>query len=155
MPISEDSDCLAHSKGNGIPLDVFASLDKKEKAAVRLAAQHEKVTPRTLAAETQTSRKTAAATLKGLASKNILLWSGKSTNDPKVHLNPLVESNGIAVTTRLPVTGYARLNQETLFLARSVGRNFLGKCRARPHNGHPFCQDEKTRLPAEMIRLDS
>ena len=82
MPISEDSDCLAHSKGNGIPLDVFASLDKKEKAAVRLAAQHEKVTPRTLAAETQTSRKTAAATLKGLASKNILLWSGKSANDP-------------------------------------------------------------------------
>lgn len=82
MPISEDSDCLAHSKGNGIPLDVFASLDKKEKAAVRLAAQHEKVTPRTLAAETQTSRKTAAATLKGLASKNILLWSEKA---PTIH----------------------------------------------------------------------
>ena len=35
MPISEDSDCLAHSKGNGIPLDVFASLDKKEKAAAK------------------------------------------------------------------------------------------------------------------------
>ncbi len=27
--------------------------------------------------------------------------------------------------------------------------------RAQAHDAHPFCQDEKTRLPAEMLRLDS
>ena len=27
--------------------------------------------------------------------------------------------------------------------------------RAWTDKGHPFCQDEKTRLPAEMLRLDS
>ena len=27
--------------------------------------------------------------------------------------------------------------------------------RAWTYYGHPFCQDEKTRLPAEMLRLDS
>ena len=27
--------------------------------------------------------------------------------------------------------------------------------RTRTDYGHPFCQDEKTRLPAEMLRLDS
>lgn len=27
--------------------------------------------------------------------------------------------------------------------------------RAWTNKGHPFCQDEKTRLPAEMLRLDS
>ncbi len=29
------------------------------------------------------------------------------------------------------------------------------QCGTRAHDAHPFCQDEKTRLPAEMLRLDS
>lgn len=29
IPISKDDEYLAHSKGSGIPLDVFASLDGK------------------------------------------------------------------------------------------------------------------------------
>ena len=38
---------------------------------------------------------------------------------------------------------------------RERAHRFLRELRARAHRGHPFCQDEKTRLPAEILRLGS
>ena len=71
-----------HSKAGTISLKLFAALGSREKLAVRLAAEHGRVTPRELAEADGSSRKTAGATLKELTSKGILIWSGKSTNDP-------------------------------------------------------------------------
>lgn len=76
------SEELAHSEGSAIPLEVYRSLSEKERAAVKIAAKRGKVTPRALADEAKTTRRTASETLRGLASKNLLLWSGKSANDP-------------------------------------------------------------------------
>ena len=61
----------------------------------------------------------------------------------QVQIDPLVERNRIAVATSLPVAGHARLYQKTLFLILVVRCLFNGKDRSRPHNGDPFCQDEK------------
>ena len=73
---------LLHSKAGTISLKLFAALGSREKLAIRLAAEHGRVTPRELAEADGSSRKTAGATLKELTSKGILIWSGKSANDP-------------------------------------------------------------------------
>lgn len=73
---------LSHSKAGAISPKLFAALDSREKLAVRLATERGKVTPRELAEADGSSRKTAGATLKELTSKGILIWSGKSANDP-------------------------------------------------------------------------
>lgn len=79
--VAEDGE-IRCSAGGELPLDVFASLDEKERIAVKLIAKQGKATPRTLAMEAQTSRRTASSVLKKLAAKGILRWSGKSANDP-------------------------------------------------------------------------
>ena len=53
------------------------------------------------------------------------------------------------------VAALARDGREALALARGVGGRLFWQRRTRAYDGHPFCQDEKTRLPAEMLRLDS
>ena len=73
----------------------------------------------------------------------------------EIQINPLIEGDRIAIAAGLPVAGDTRLHQKALFLIIVVRRNFRRKCRTRAHNRDPFCQDEKTRLPAEMFRLDS
>ena len=74
---------------------------------------------------------------------------------PQVQIDPLIEGDRVAVAAGLPVAGDTRLHQKALLLIVIVRRNFGGKCRTRTNDGDPFCQDEKTRLPAEMLRLDS
>ena len=74
---------------------------------------------------------------------------------PQVEINPLVKGDGVAIAPCLPIASYARLHQEPLTLVVAVVLNFRRKRRPRAYDAHPFCQDEKTRLPAEMIRLDS
>ena len=74
---------------------------------------------------------------------------------PQVQIDPLVEGYGVAVATGLPVAGHAGLYQQPLALIVVVGCHLVRQRGARAHDAHPFCQDEKTRLPAEMIRLDS
>lgn len=74
---------------------------------------------------------------------------------PQIQIDPLVEGDRIAVATGLPVAGHAGLHQQPLALVVVVGCNLVRQRRARAHDAHPFCQDEKTRLPAEMLRLDS
>ena len=69
--------------------------------------------------------------------------------------NPLVEGYGVAVATGLPVAGHARFHQQPLALVVVVGCYLVWQRGARAHDAHPFCQDEKTRLPAEMFWLDS
>ena len=73
----------------------------------------------------------------------------------QIQINPFVEGYGIAVATGLPVAGHARLHQQPLALVVVVGCHLVRQRGARAHDAHPFCQDEKTRLPAEMLRLDS
>lgn len=73
----------------------------------------------------------------------------------QIQINPFVEGYGVAVATGLPVAGHARLHQQSLTLVVVVGCHLVRQCGARAHDAHPFCQDEKTRLPAEMLRLDS
>lgn len=74
---------------------------------------------------------------------------------PQVQIDPLIEGNRVAVATGLPVTGHTRLHQQPLTLVVVVGCNRVRQRGARAHDAHPFCQDEKTRLPAGMFRLDS
>ena len=73
----------------------------------------------------------------------------------KIQIDPLVEGDGVVVATGLPVAGHTRLHQQPLALVVVVGCHFVRQRGARAHDAHPFCQDEKTRLPAEMLRLDS
>ena len=72
----------------------------------------------------------------------------------QVQVDPLVEGYRVAVATGLPVTGHARLHQQPLALIVVVGCYFVRQRGTRAHDAHPFCQDEKIRLPAEKIRLD-
>ena len=44
---------------------------------------------------------------------------------------------------------------ERLIAGVTVLIGLLERHRSRADNAHPFCQDEKTRLPAEMLRLGS
>ena len=74
---------------------------------------------------------------------------------PQIQIDPLVKGYGIAVATGLPVAGHAGLHQQPLTLVVVVGCHLVRQRGARAHDAHPFCQDEKTRLPAEMLRLDN
>ena len=78
-----------------------------------------------------------------------------ATFSPQIQVNPLVEGYGVAVAAGLPVASHTRLRQQPLALVVVVGCYLVWQRRARAHDAHPFCQDEKTRLPAEMLRLDS
>lgn len=78
-----------------------------------------------------------------------------SRTPSQVQTDPLVEGDGVAVAAGLPVAGHAGLRQQPLALVVVVSCHLVRQRGARAHNAHPFCQDEKTRLPAEMIRLDS
>ena len=73
----------------------------------------------------------------------------------QIQIGLLVEGYGVAVATGLPVAGHARLHQQPLALVFVVGCDLSRQCGTRVHDANPFCQDEKTRLPAEMFRLDS
>ena len=74
---------------------------------------------------------------------------------PQIQIDPLIESYGVAVATGLPVAGHAGLHQQPLALVVVIGCHLVRQRRAWAHDAPPFCQDEKTRLPAEMLRLDS
>ena len=74
---------------------------------------------------------------------------------PQAQIGPLVKGDGVAISSRLPITGNTRLHQQSLTLIVIVGCHLGRQRESRPHCAHPFCQDEKTRLPAEMLRLDS
>ncbi len=74
---------------------------------------------------------------------------------PQIQVDPLVEGNRVAVAASLPVAGHTGLHQQPLTLVVIVGCYLVRQGGARAHDAHPFCQDEKTRLPAEMLRLDS
>ena len=74
---------------------------------------------------------------------------------PEVEVDPLFEGYGVAVAPGLPVAGDAGLDLQALALVVRVLLDLLGKRGPGAHDGDPFCQDEKTRLPAEMLRLDS
>ena len=86
--------------------------------------------------------------------RSLLEW-GVSIESPQIKIDPLVEGNRVAVAAGLPVAGHAGLHQQPLALVVVVGCYLVWQRRTRAHYGHPFCQDEKTRLPAEMLRLDS
>lgn len=76
---------------------------------------------------------------------------------PNVEPSLLLGEQLIA-TFNLGKTGYAGLHQQSLLPAVDAPAEFLmegGTLGPRADEGHPFCQDEKTRLPAEMLRLDS
>ena len=73
----------------------------------------------------------------------------------QIQINPFVEGYGVAVATGLPVAGHTRFHQQPLALVVVIGRYLVRQRGTRAHDAHPFCQDEKTRLPAEMLRLDS
>ena len=72
----------------------------------------------------------------------------------QIQINPFVEGYGVAVATSLPVAGHTRFHQQPLALVVVIGRYLVRQRGTRAHDAHPFCQDEKTRLPAEMPRLD-
>lgn len=63
------------------------------------------------------------------------------------------------VTTRhLGQTGKIQGHHGAIMPAVNALLELLAEGRAlgaRADKGHPFCQDEKTRLPAEMLRLDN
>ena len=63
---------------------------------------------------------------------------------PQVEVNPLVECDGVAVATSLPVAGETGLDQQSLSLVVVVGRDLSRQRGTRAHDAHPFCQDEKT-----------
>ena len=84
-----------------------------------------------------------------------LRLSSTGSKTTQIQVDPLVKSDGIAVAARLPIAGEARLDQKPLALVVVVSRDLSRQCGTRAHDAHPFCQDEKTRLPAEMLRLDS
>ena len=73
----------------------------------------------------------------------------------QIQIDSLVEGDGVAVATGLQVAGHAGLHQQPLALVVVVCCNLVRQRGTRAHDAHPFCQDEKTRLPAEMLRLDS
>lgn len=73
----------------------------------------------------------------------------------QIQIDPLVKGYGVAVATGLSVAGHAGLHQQPLTLVVVVGCHFVRQRGARAHDARPFCQDEKTRLPAEMLRLDN
>ena len=93
------------------------------------------------------------AELKGRTLPMLTLRHGRPFS--QVQIDPLVEGYGVAVATGLPVAGHAGLHQQPLTLVVVVGCHLVRQRGARAHDAHPFCQDEKTRLPAEMLRLDS
>ena len=74
---------------------------------------------------------------------------------PNIKVDPFIEGNQIAVAASLPIARHTRLHQKTLVLVIGIRSNLSRERRTRPHGTHPFCQDEKTRLPAEMLRLDN
>ena len=73
----------------------------------------------------------------------------------QIQIDPLVEGDRVAVATSLSVAGHAWLHQQPLALVVVAGCNLVRQRGAWAHDAHPFCQDEKTRLPAEMLFLDS
>ena len=73
----------------------------------------------------------------------------------QVEIDPFVEGYGVAVAAGLPVAGHTGFHQQPLSLIIVIGYHLSRQRGAWAHDAHPFCQDEKTRLPAEMLRLDS
>ena len=71
---------------------------------------------------------------------------------PQIQINPFVEGYGVAVATSLPIAGHAGLHQQPLTLIVVVSCYLVRQRRARTHDAHPFCQDEKTRLRRHFMR---
>ena len=70
---------------------------------------------------------------------------------PQIQIDPLVEGDGVAVATGLPVAGHAGLHQQPLALVVVVGCNLVRQRGTRSHDAHPFCQDEKNTKGADML----
>ena len=71
------------------------------------------------------------------------------------HLATAVFPGSLIALRHLPPACDTRAHAQELV---AVLPELIGLCqrdRARPYDRDPFCQDEKTRLPAEMLRLDN
>lgn len=87
------------------------------------------------------------------SNKADLTATSKATTLSKVHVDPLIEGDGVAVATGLPVAGQAWFHQQELALVVVVGGHLGGKRRARAHRGHPFCQDENARSCRDFAQV--
>ena len=73
---------------------------------------------------------------------------------PKVEIDPLVESDGIAVATGLPVAGQAWFHQQALALVVVIGCNLRRQRGARSDYEHPFCRDENARQDGDFAQVE-
>ncbi|WP_449132884.1 hypothetical protein [Senegalimassilia anaerobia] len=79
--------------------------------------------------------------------------------DLRDELSELVRLSHAALPCRViavsgcPPASDTRLAGKDFLASVTVLVRFLERHRARTDNGEPFCQDEKTRLPAEMLQL--
>ena len=78
----KEEEFISHGKGPEISLSSYFSLSKNEKKALLLASDCGRVTSASLADALGVSRMTASRTLRQLADKQILAWSGSSKTDP-------------------------------------------------------------------------
>lgn len=78
-----ESDSLQHGIQVLIDLSTLITLSGNEIAAVRIAAEKGRVTTKELAESRGVSTRTASNVLKGLTSRGILTWRGKSSRDPR------------------------------------------------------------------------
>lgn len=81
-----------------------------------------------------------------------------STWDPSSQLKCLTAAvlPGSLVSLRhLPPACDARAYAQKFVAVLPEFVSLFQRDRAQPYDGGPFCQDEKTSLPAEMLRLDS
>lgn len=78
-----ESDTLQHGVQVPVDLSTLMTLSGNEIAAIRLAAENGIVTTKGLAENKSITTRTASSVLKGLTSRGILTWRGKSPRDPK------------------------------------------------------------------------
>lgn len=78
-----ESDTLQNGVQVPVDLSTLMTLSGNEIAAIRLAAENGIVTTKGLAENRGITTRTASSVLKGLASRGILTWHGKSPRDPK------------------------------------------------------------------------
>ena len=71
---------------------------------------------------------------------------------PQIQINPLVECDGVAVATGLPVAGHTGLHQQPLALVVVVSCHLVRQRGARAHDAHPFCQDENARQDGDFAQ---
>lgn len=101
-------------------------------------------------------RKTVSVLQRGVFERgNPLVFNMSRTSSQVKHHFLLWKQ--VVTTRHLGQTGKARGHHGAIMPAVDTLLELGAKSRAlrtQSDKGHPFCQDEKTRLPAEMIRLD-